>query len=40
VGKTFVGKVTVVFDGIRRVPFRDVQLDVMKQAPEKAPDAG
>jgi hypothetical protein len=38
VGKTFVGKATLIFDGVRRLEFRDVQLDVLKQAPEKTPE--
>jgi len=34
VGKTFVGKVTIVFDGLEQMHFTDVQLDALARIPE------
>jgi hypothetical protein len=35
VGYTFVGTVTVVFDGLEQKQFKDVQIDVLKEAPRQ-----
>ena len=34
VGQTFVGTVTIVFDGLEQMPFHNVQLDVLKHVPQ------